>query len=174
MNRFTHNQRTHRVFDPETGRPLGNNQPTDAAPDLFDPETGLPVGQASPSNAIPDRFDPETGLPLGQSQPTDAAPDRFRSGHRASPWTGRSQPGPFSTRTPVSRSVSAAPDRFDPKHRTPNRQRRCTRGRRSRKKVFLHGKTLAAAGAGIIVLAAGGTAIAGGGHLMKNKKRYCL
>ena len=155
-------------FDPETGRPLGNNQPTDAAPDLFDPETGLPVGQASPSNAIPDRFDPETGLPLGQSQPTDAAPDRFDPDTGLPLGQGAASPDRFDPDMglPIG---SAAPDRFDPNTGRPiGRGAACAAGVAG--KGLLHGKTLAAAGAGIIVLAAGGTAIAGGGHLMKNKK----
>ena len=155
-------------FDPETGLPLGNNQPTDAAPDLFDPETGLPVGQASPSNAIPDRFDPETGLPLGQSQPTDAAPDLFDPDTGLPLGQGAASPDRFDPDTglPIG---SAAPDRFDPNTGLPI-GRGAARAAGAAGKGLLHGKTLAAAGAGIIVLAAGGTAIAGGGHLMKNKK----
>ena len=156
-------------FDPETGLPMGNNQPTDAAPDLFDPETGLPVGQASSGDAVPDRFDPETGLPLGQSPVNDSVPDRFDPETGLPLGQGASNPDRFDPDTGLPIGSSAAPDRFDPNTGLPI-GRGAARAAGAAGRGLLHGKTLAVAGAGIIVLAAGGTAIAGGGHLMKNKK----
>lgn len=156
-------------FDPETGLPMGNNQPTDAAPDLFDPETGLPVGQASSGDAVPDRFDPETGLPLGQSPVNDSVPDRFDPETGLPLGQGASNPDRFDPDTGLPIGSSAAPDRFDPNTGLPI-GRGAARAAGAAGRGLLHGKTLAVAGAGIIVLAAGGTAIAGGGHLMKDKK----
>lgn len=156
-------------FDPETGLPLGQNQQTGSAPDLFDPETGLPVGQASSGGTIPDRFDPETGLPLGQNQPTDTTPDLFDPDTGLPLGQGTSNPDRFDPDTGLPLGSSVAPDRFDPNTGRPIGAG-AARAAGAAGRGLLHGKTLAVAGAGIIVLATGGTAIAGGGHLMKNKK----
>ncbi len=59
-------------FDPETGRPLGEQPDESVNQPKFDPETGRPLAQSAEASEPKPNFDPQTGRPLGE-QPVNPA-----------------------------------------------------------------------------------------------------